>query len=156
MFPAKLKSFCGYCAQSNLQARWKNKHNKNVLSSLLKWIPRTIHWYHMGHFTGLGSGFTLVSVNPPGIYFIWGSIPGPPSGPPVQRWLLEWAQAKCLMLLTYRANSIFHLQIITMRSFINLIESSYRLLSNHRSWIFSKLNHLLPYCSESHASWFAP
>lgn len=148
-------NFCGYHAQRNLQARWQNKHNKNVFSFLLKWIPRTIHWYNMGHFTGLGSGFTLASVNP----LLWIGLHPRSILPKIalcRDGCLNQLRKTASLLLTYTVNPIFHWQIITLRSFINITVSSYSLfhLTTEANLIFSKLTHLLPYCNESQTTLF--
>lgn len=56
--------------------------------------------------------------------------------------------------LTHGVNSIFHLQIITLRSFMNLTISSDRLFIQPQKLnsFFSKLIFLFPYCNESQAS----
>ena len=58
-------------AFGTLQSCWRSQNcgqarinNKNMLSFLLKSIPRTIHWYEMGHFTGLGTSFALAQSSP--------------------------------------------------------------------------------------------
>ena len=122
-------------------------NNKNVFSFLLPLIPRTKYWYDMGQFSGLDTSFALASVNAPGIYFIWSILGWPkisfgffhkslqknpnklfgqtntsqvlPKVPQCKDGYLNQHRGNCFILLTHRVDSVSHLQITALRSFMN-------------------------------------
>lgn len=149
-------NFCGYCAQRNLQARWQNKHNKMYSPFYLNeswelhngktWVTLLVWAVALLWLQPIPLEFTLDRVASQVLCKI----------PQCRDGCLHELRKTTSLLLTYRVNSIFHLQIITLRWFINVTVSSYSLFHlTTEVEFFSKLIYLLPYCNESQTYLFA-